>query len=355
MPSQSKIGRLPRPLQIELNRRLQRNESSTPILAWLNPLPEVQAILQTEFAGTPINKQNLSEWRATGLAKWETRQEIISEILDVDADASELDTATQGRLADRLATVLAGRYARLLNQWDGEDTEVVTKKLRVLRSFTMDVSHLRRWDHSATRVRLEEIRVKSTQEIDNEALFAKFEEWGQNIGVQDYLMAHYETPRDRENAKRALLNLPPLPEDAMEPNSPASGTRVCDPQPVASPAASDDQPPSACQPAPRTDPCPAEIPPRASSPAPRASAASSTPSPEANPTPKPLSSLANSPSTPPNQPLPVNLRQPPAPGVGTTGPLNASIPGLPPKHPQPSDRQSVPLASISVNGGEGRG
>ena len=77
-----------------------------------NPLPEVQAIMQAEFAGALINKQNLSDWRATGLVKWETRQEVLTEILDFDGDAGELDTATSGRLAESEKAFVVATCAR---------------------------------------------------------------------------------------------------------------------------------------------------------------------------------------------------------------------------------------------------
>ena len=332
MNSPGKIGRLPRPLQKELNRRLLRGDSSTPILEWLNPLPEVQAILQADFAGTPINKQNLCDWRASGLVKWETRQEVLTEILDFDGDAGELDTATQGRLAERLATNLAGRYARLLHHWDGEVTDEFTKKIQGLRSLAQDVSHLRRWDHSAARVRLEQARLETSQEPDNEALFMKFEEWALNIGVQEYLTAYYESGRDREKARRKLLHLPPLPEDAAEPKSPVPGAPVCDPQHTAAPTASDHQPSSALPERPRpggsNEISPAS--PGIVCPEPKAhrlGSRSSTPSPEANPTPKPLQTWANAPVCDPQH---------------TAAPTS-------------SDRQSAPRSSIPVNGGADRG
>ena len=268
MSSPSKIGRLPRPLLNELNRRLQRNESSTPILAWLNALPEVQALLEAEFAGASITKQNLSEWRTAGLARWETRQDALADILTFEGDAGELDTATRGRLAERLATDLAGRYARLLHHWNGEVTGDISKKLRALRTLGQDIAHLRRCDHSAARVKLEQVRVETAREPDNEALFMKFEEWALNLGVQEFLTASYETPRDRENARRKLLDLPPLP--ATDDPESAPGARLSPPPHPAPPTEPDHQPSPDRQSdpaAPNIEACPVESqPPAAPSP-----------------------------------------------------------------------------------------
>lgn len=61
-----KIARLSLPVREQLNDRLERCESSARLLPWLNALPETRALVQKEFAGVPINKQNLSQWRRGG-------------------------------------------------------------------------------------------------------------------------------------------------------------------------------------------------------------------------------------------------------------------------------------------------
>ncbi|MDR3456041.1 MAG: hypothetical protein P4N60_01235, partial [Verrucomicrobiae bacterium] len=50
-----KIGRLPRELREQLNRRLDQNEPGGRILDWLNALPAVQAVLQADFKGDRVN------------------------------------------------------------------------------------------------------------------------------------------------------------------------------------------------------------------------------------------------------------------------------------------------------------
>jgi len=61
-----KIGRLPRAIQEQVNRRLENGEKARTPVAWLNALPEVQAVLAAEFAGQPVNEKNLSKWRKYG-------------------------------------------------------------------------------------------------------------------------------------------------------------------------------------------------------------------------------------------------------------------------------------------------
>ena len=52
-----KIGRLPKPIRDALNRRLDNSEPAPPLLAWLDGLPEVQAVLNQQFDGKPINEE----------------------------------------------------------------------------------------------------------------------------------------------------------------------------------------------------------------------------------------------------------------------------------------------------------
>ena len=44
-----KIGRLPRAIQEQVNRRLENGEKARTLIAWLNALPEVQAMLAAEI------------------------------------------------------------------------------------------------------------------------------------------------------------------------------------------------------------------------------------------------------------------------------------------------------------------
>ena len=65
-----KIARLPRAMREELNRRLRDGEQGNKLVAWLNGLPEVKAVVALEFGGKPIREQNLSEWRKGGYRDW---------------------------------------------------------------------------------------------------------------------------------------------------------------------------------------------------------------------------------------------------------------------------------------------
>ncbi len=75
-----KIARLPQSIRAELNQRLRDGHTSCLILPWLNSLPEVQRIVETQFASKPITKSNLSAWRQGGFAQ-DTLEKLQTERL----------------------------------------------------------------------------------------------------------------------------------------------------------------------------------------------------------------------------------------------------------------------------------
>jgi hypothetical protein len=163
-----KIARLPYQTRQELNRRLLDNEPGDPLVAWLNARPEVHTVLTEQFDGSPITKQNLSEWRTGGFAVWELRQEIFGDALEAEEFSDELDAVTNSGLADKLCIVLAGCYASLLIHWDGEVSPAITQKLRVLHILCRDLTTLSRNAHAARKARIER-----EQEEDEFAFAAK--------------------------------------------------------------------------------------------------------------------------------------------------------------------------------------
>jgi len=283
-----KIARLSRALQNEVNQRLDKNEPGETLLEWLNAQPEIHTLLSAEFAGVPVSKQNLSQWRLGGFREWQLRQEVAADARELSTQARELESVQPTRLADSLATVLAGRYASLLRHWTGEVNPELEQSLRILRGMIQDVAHLRRWDHSAERVRLEQVEFESRQEMLPEALIEVFEKWARRPEVKDWLVQSWVPPEERARRKRELFGLPPLPEEA----------------PAKTPVAS----------APPVDP----------------------PSPG-----------TQSKSVKASQSAPA-----PIPGVGTACPPNATTPDAPSDDQPPSGRPSVPLPSIPVHGGE---
>ena len=77
MTRTGKIARLPKIIRDQLNQRLDDGEQGAPLVAWLNSLPEVQAVLTRDFEGKAIREQNLSEWRKGGYRDWQAKSDLL--------------------------------------------------------------------------------------------------------------------------------------------------------------------------------------------------------------------------------------------------------------------------------------
>jgi hypothetical protein len=143
--------------------------------------------LKEQFGGVPISKQNLSDWRQGGFARWQAQRELLTQARDMAENASELNSAADGRLTDHLATVLAARYAALLSGWSGEMSEGMREQLKSLHGLCRAVVVLRRGDYHCTRLRLEEERAELAREKTQEEMLGYFEKWVENCKVQAVL------------------------------------------------------------------------------------------------------------------------------------------------------------------------
>lgn len=211
MTRTGKIARLPSEIRAELNRRLQDNEPGGQLLAWLNAHPAVQTVLARDFGGSQITKQNLYEWRIGGFAAWQARQETLAQARELMGEAAELAEATQGKLTDHLATVLAARYASALAGWNGEVTEELRRKLRALRGLCQDIVELRRGDHSGARLKMEQERLEREQEKTEEEVVTHFQRWIKNSAVRDLIRSDDLNDEEKQARMREIFGLSPQP------------------------------------------------------------------------------------------------------------------------------------------------
>lgn len=225
MTRTGKIARLPKAVRDTLNRRLHDGEPGKRLAAWLNLLPEVRAVLAAEFAGRPITENNLSEWKTGGYREWELQQEALERARNLTEQADEL-RATAGAMADQLAVVLAVRYAAALAEWDGDPEAGNGKKLRVLRALCEDVVELRRGDHSAARLKLEQERRAEERERTEEEVLTHFHEWVKRTAIREAILADRKSPEELERKIREIFGMAPKVEPAPNPSltSPAPET-----------------------------------------------------------------------------------------------------------------------------------
>jgi hypothetical protein len=170
-----KIARLPRSLRLQLNERLERSQPGPKLLAWLNALKEVKQIVQNDFAGIPISKQNLSEWRKGGFEEWLARRDLCEDARDLRELSQDMDDeGSDSVLADDAAMVLAARFGSLIANWNGEVDEKFEAKSRVLNRLCRSIVQLQRGMHRSRREALEfTAKLEEQEKAEKEALKKK--------------------------------------------------------------------------------------------------------------------------------------------------------------------------------------
>lgn len=200
MTRKGKIGRLPRDIREELNRRLDNGEEGKALMAWLNGLPEVRKVLEADFGGQKINKVNLCEWKKGGFLDWRGGQETIALAQEFNAKGKELAAASKGELTESLAAVVSARYAALLQGWNGEMTPELESQLKGLRGLTREVVRLRRSDQLLEQIKIERQWLELEQQKTDEGIRKKFEQWASEQDFHEKI-----TPKMTKEEKNKII------------------------------------------------------------------------------------------------------------------------------------------------------
>jgi hypothetical protein len=150
-----KIARLPRAVRQQLNTHLDDGMEGEPLLAWVNGLPETQALLREKFDGKAINPQNLSDWRQGGYQDWLRARERIELAQQLEEQAQDLEQpeGTPRLSGERLGLILTIELAAKVKQWQA-GAEEPRERWRQLRELLRELSQLRRDDNQAHRTRI---------------------------------------------------------------------------------------------------------------------------------------------------------------------------------------------------------
>jgi hypothetical protein len=113
-----KIARLPGEIRTTLNHRLHNGALGKELVAWLNALPEVQAVLAERFAGRPITEDNISAWRGGGFQDWRLEEERRVRLRELSASGHGGDPENNARrisavTQEQFALELAEEFERL--------------------------------------------------------------------------------------------------------------------------------------------------------------------------------------------------------------------------------------------------
>jgi hypothetical protein len=190
----------------ELNRRLNEGEQGKKIVAWLNGLPAVQAILATEFGGKTIREQNLSEWKQGGYCDWQAKQEALEIAERLGEDATEWNTEGRAPLTDTLALGLVARYAvatRRVAETGGREG------WRLLREMCGDIVELRKGDHTAERLQIERERLELEKDKTEKRMREKIEEILKQPETKRRLCGEGLSAEERARRIREIFKLPP--------------------------------------------------------------------------------------------------------------------------------------------------
>jgi hypothetical protein len=121
-----KIAHLPRDLRDRICQCIYDGASLTKLAEALNHMPEVKSVLANHFEGHPLNKQNLSEWKAGGYRDWLLKRQLLQQKGETVADAQQLAETANG-LADSLFGMLTLDYAQIMMNRDKIDDKAFEK------------------------------------------------------------------------------------------------------------------------------------------------------------------------------------------------------------------------------------
>jgi hypothetical protein len=180
-----KISRLPREIREQVNQKLVAGEPGNRLVAWLNELPAVQALLTAEFGGAAINEQNLTNWKQSGLRDWRMEQEVAGwgrinaegrraqsngeGEETFNAEHSTLNVQGDGKFVEpqihpiegqstvtveQLSTIVAVRYLAAVREWQLSPVSA-ERRWRQMRVILQDVMKLRRQEQREQRMELD--------------------------------------------------------------------------------------------------------------------------------------------------------------------------------------------------------
>ena len=225
-----KIARLPYSVRRQLNRRMRDGEPGPSLLQWLHSLPEVLAIIATQFEGRYIQKQNLSQWRRGGyrdfLKQEQTRQELRTFLEEITG----LQEAAPDGVSDQLAFYLAVQTGLELKQVKAAPDGA--EKAKRWRELSARLVALRRGDIQMERVRLQREKLGLSRQTEEERK-AAFWKWAEeNINRDEFCRRRCYTAAERQAAINKILGITPLErgEIVAEPAAPSqvhTGCQAC--------------------------------------------------------------------------------------------------------------------------------
>ena len=168
MNRKGKVACLPLELRQGINTRLRDGETGGSLVAWLNGLPEVQAVMAAEFEGAPIREQNITEWRRGGYLDWldaEDSFEVVHRLRDGGAEFQEDEKEEEADLGKAMEYYLSSRNALATKRAGALEGK---EKWALWQRMCLEVARLRQGDIQAGQLELAEERLAWREEIETE-------------------------------------------------------------------------------------------------------------------------------------------------------------------------------------------
>ena len=150
------------------------------------------------------------------------RQEALDLARQLAAESGELQPAGAPPLTDQMAVWLTARYLLAVRKL-AEKNNGGEPDLKVLREFCHDVVALRRGDHSAARLKIEQERLARDREQTEEEVVEHFKRWAMNPEVRDWICANTLSEEEKVRRLREIFGLSPV-EPANPAAQPDAGT-----------------------------------------------------------------------------------------------------------------------------------
>lgn len=155
MTRNGKIARLPKEIREKLNQRIENGDQGVRLVEWLNSLPEVVKVLESDFEGRPVTDGNLTEWKNGGFRDWQSRQDarlLIEEWQSANGESAPVPTT---ELVEALTTLLMTYYAIAVEDANHDTSEAPEKRLKRLGQSLRDVIRVRRYELARDQAELQ--------------------------------------------------------------------------------------------------------------------------------------------------------------------------------------------------------
>jgi len=197
----AKITQLPRPIQNDLNRRLQAGEAIPQLVAWLNSLPpDPLSPCPSLGEKTRFRDEDLSAWAQTGHRDWLAHQSVLEAVRELAAEVRELVQAGEGALTEMLSQFLTGQYAMAMRA-AVQQAAGGALDLKTLQPLCRDLVALRRGDHNAESLRLQrEKRAEAKKDDQMKSLEFVLDECKQWPEVMDLFRTAYQQFKEHKNS-----------------------------------------------------------------------------------------------------------------------------------------------------------